>query len=374
MGRHSAPAFRPLTPGSITAEQLTEKPRPGSRRARRLAQQAQKKTTASAFFHANPYAEYMNENLVISKVAVSSPLTVRRIFGRSKLAVLGLVAATSGLTVMAGASSLNNFAPADGSNFHLGAASAPMITKVDFTVQVDGKTQKVEAIAGTSLAKALKAADILVQEADEVSLPLDTPVKAGLEVKIVRITYKMLTEDFTQPFETVEKADANLPAGERVVEQHGVEGAGTRTVRITYRDGAETAREVQAESYTKAPVQQIVRVGAGQAAAPASGPVDPGSARAIAKSMLASYGWGEDQFGYLDALWQRESKWNHTASNGSSGAYGIPQALPGSKMASAGADWRTNPSTQISWGLGYIKGRYGSPAAAWAHSQRVGWY
>jgi hypothetical protein len=70
----------------------------------------------------------------------------------------------------------------------------------------------------------------------------------------------------------------------------------------------------------------------------------------------------------------KESGWNHTAMNPSSGAYGIPQSLPGTKMATAGADWQTNPATQISWGLGYISGRYGSPCNAWAHSQAVNWY
>ncbi|HEU4425493.1 MAG TPA: lytic transglycosylase domain-containing protein [Pilimelia sp.] len=85
-------------------------------------------------------------------------------------------------------------------------------------------------------------------------------------------------------------------------------------------------------------------------------------------------GFKIDQFACLNALWDKESGWNHRAQNSSSGAYGIPQALPGSKMVSAGADWKTNPATQIEWGLGYIKGRYGSPCDAWSHSKRVGWY
>lgn len=83
---------------------------------------------------------------------------------------------------------------------------------------------------------------------------------------------------------------------------------------------------------------------------------------------------GAAQFRCLDALWMRESGWRWSAQNPSSGAYGIPQALPGSKMASAGSDWRTNPITQIRWGLGYIGSRYGTPCAAWAHSQANGWY
>ncbi|SFS03815.1 hypothetical protein SAMN04487846_1709 [Microbacterium sp. cf046] len=99
-----------------------------------------------------------------------------------------------------------------------------------------------------------------------------------------------------------------------------------------------------------------------------------GEAQAIARGMLASYGWGDDQFPCLVALWDRESGWNSQAYNSSSGAYGIPQALPGDKMASAGADWQTNAATQISWGLGYIAGRYGNPCGAWSHSEANGWY
>ncbi len=90
--------------------------------------------------------------------------------------------------------------------------------------------------------------------------------------------------------------------------------------------------------------------------------------------MFPNYGWGDDQFGCLVALWNKESGWNYQAYNRSSGAYGIPQALPGSKMGSAGADWQSNAATQVAWGLGYISGRYGSPCGAWSHSQSTGWY
>jgi hypothetical protein len=91
-------------------------------------------------------------------------------------------------------------------------------------------------------------------------------------------------------------------------------------------------------------------------------------------ALLLSSGFKIDQFPCLDKLWTKESGWNHKAENPSSGAYGIAQALPPGKMESAGSDWETNPATQIEWGLGYIKGRYGSPCEAWAHSQDVGWY
>ncbi len=96
--------------------------------------------------------------------------------------------------------------------------------------------------------------------------------------------------------------------------------------------------------------------------------------RDVARSLLAEYGFGADQFSCLDSLYTRESGWNVSADNPSSSAYGIPQALPGEKMASAGADWATNPVTQIRWGLGYIQDVYGSPCGAWGHSQATGWY
>jgi hypothetical protein len=96
--------------------------------------------------------------------------------------------------------------------------------------------------------------------------------------------------------------------------------------------------------------------------------------RLIAKALLSSFGWDESQFSCLDSLWTRESNWNVHADNPSSSAYGIPQALPGSKMSTAGADWATNPVTQITWGLGYIQDRYGSPCSAWGHSESHGFY
>jgi hypothetical protein len=98
-----------------------------------------------------------------------------------------------------------------------------------------------------------------------------------------------------------------------------------------------------------------------------------GSAQQIAMSMLGSYGWSSSQFSCLDPLWSRESGWNVSASN-PDGAFGIPQAMPGSKMASAGPDWQTNAATQIKWGLGYIKDLYGSPCGAWSHEEATGWY
>ena len=101
----------------------------------------------------------------------------------------------------------------------------------------------------------------------------------------------------------------------------------------------------------------------------------PDGAREVAKALMDDkYGWGEKQYACLDGLWTKESKWNYRASNKRSGAHGIPQALPATKMESVGTDWRTNPVTQISWGLRYIESRYETPCGAFAKFKRTNWY
>jgi len=102
----------------------------------------------------------------------------------------------------------------------------------------------------------------------------------------------------------------------------------------------------------------------------------PGEAQGIARTLMVSYGWGQDQWNSLRSLWMGESGWRWNALNASSGAYGIPQSLPASKMASAGADWHDNAATQIAWGLNYIKSRYGSPNSAYSQwlSRSPHWY
>ncbi len=130
----------------------------------------------------------------------------------------------------------------------------------------------------------------------------------------------------------------------------------------------EPAALIMRDSYTVTKMVAVLRP------APAAGVPDPGSAQAIGHELVLARGWGEDQYSCLVSLFNRESHWNVYAGNPVSGAYGIPQALPGSKMASVGADWQTNPRTQITWGLNYIAGRYITPCGAWAASQSKGWY
>ena len=100
----------------------------------------------------------------------------------------------------------------------------------------------------------------------------------------------------------------------------------------------------------------------------------PDRSRSYAQEEATKYGWGASQFECLNKLWERESNWRHTADNPKSSAYGIPQALPGSKMASEGSDWETNPKTQIRWGLRYIDQRYSNPCNAWQHFTKKNWY
>lgn len=113
------------------------------------------------------------------------------------------------------------------------------------------------------------------------------------------------------------------------------------------------------------------------APAPAPAPVaidDPAGAQAYAASQLGSYGWAANQMQCLTKLWTKESDWKTTATNPSSGAYGVVQSLPAEKMASAGADYRTNYRTQINWGLNYVKERYGSPCGALNFHYAHNWY
>ncbi len=117
------------------------------------------------------------------------------------------------------------------------------------------------------------------------------------------------------------------------------------------------------------------QVGPDRAVRPSEQMLEPDAGpREIARTMLPEYGWDSVQYACLDQLWISESNWDHTATNPTSGAYGIPQSLPAGKMASAGPDWRTNPATQIEWGLEYIRLSYGTPCSANSFKIANNWY
>ncbi len=163
--------------------------------------------------------------------------------------------------------------------------------------------------------------------------------------------------------ESITQTDKYLPVGYKKVVSRGDPGLQLAMYSVTSVNGVETDRELLASFVVKQPTHDVVSVGA--LVVPSRGPIVPGSNRDIGRQLAASWGWTGIEWLCLDNLFERESNWRTTADNPTSSAYGIPQALPGSRMASAGADWLTNPATQITWGLGYIKGRYGTPCGAW---------
>lgn len=135
---------------------------------------------------------------------------------------------------------------------------------------------------------------------------------------------------------------------------------------------ADAAAEAQRQAEAAAAAEAQRQAEAAEALARVN---TPDGARAYAAQLASEkYGWGSDQFSCLSSLWNKESGWNYQAYNNDGGATGIPQALPGSKMATFGADWQTNAATQIAWGLDYIDRGYGTPCSAWGHSQSVNWY
>lgn len=195
------------------------------------------------------------------------------------------------------------------------------------------------------------------------------------------ITEKTIVEVQSIPFETVTKNVANGASETKdQVLQEGREGKKKEvTYRVKYQNDVEIERTEVSSVVLEEPVNKIVQVRAKQTTSRSSSgrTYISGSVaeyQAYARARCSAYGWSTADFNCLVALWNKESKWNPNAYNSGSGAYGIPQALPASKMATAGTDYRTNYKTQINWGLSYISSRYGSPSAAWSHSKSTGWY
>ncbi|MDT0327932.1 aggregation-promoting factor C-terminal-like domain-containing protein [Nocardiopsis lambiniae] len=171
------------------------------------------------------------------------------------------------------------------------------------------------------------------------------------------------SDDFfrTPPATGPEEDEAALEQAREAAEEAG---------RDAVRTGGAEASDI-----LKEPEPEPEPESEGSGSSGGSAPVPAGSAKEIALQLVLDQGWAASEFSdCLEPLWEKESNWNHTAQNPGSGAYGIPQSLPGDKMASHGDDWRTNPATQISWGIDYIKGRYGTPCGAWSHSQANNWY
>lgn len=288
--------------------------------------------------------------------------------------------------------------------------------------------QQVTVRPGDDVRTALSAAGVEVKPLDQVSLASQD---GALEVSVTKVTRGVVTAQKPVAFAQKDDRTGNLFEGESQVATVGHDGVETTTSWTETANGRATFSTVLSSHVTQQPTEQVRQVGT-KAVTPEAliqAGIDPKakpekkteadgtvsvryraavgtistaaeiaaitgtsasttastsstagqtytgtSPQAIAQSMVAARGWADSEFQCLVSLWNRESGWNPFASNASSGAYGIPQALPGSKMAFAGSDWQTNPATQITWGLGYISGRYGTPCGAWGHSQSTGWY
>ena len=191
------------------------------------------------------------------------------------------------------------------------------------------------------------------------------------------ITEKIVVEQIVIPFETITKEATGTGTKQNYVVQKGKDGLKEVTYRVKYQNDIEIERKEISSKILEEPVDKIVEVRTVQVTA--RGIMQRVSENVAeyqeyARQRCYDYGWSDSDFYCLVLLWNRESNWRVTAKNPSSGAYGIPQSLPASKMASAGDDYLTNYKTQIEWGLSYIKSRYGNPSNAWDHSERTNWY
>ncbi|MFW2512200.1 G5 domain-containing protein [Demequina sp. SO4-13] len=216
-------------------------------------------------------------------------------------------------------------------------------------------------------------------ETREIALNLPTESVAPVSAAAADLEVVVRTEEETLKHGKVEEEDPNELEGTSNVVTEGQDGKQLVSYTVTLKDGVEVERDEDMRVLVDEPVDEVIAVGSMEeppepsvASVPSTS--NAGSNRALGRELAAQRGWTGEQWNCLNALFTKESNWNHTAANPSSGAYGIPQSLPGSKMGSVGSDWRTNPATQITWGLNYISGRYGTPCGAWGHSQARNWY
>lgn len=239
------------------------------------------------------------------------------------------------------------------------------------TVTADGRTRTVITTAPTASAL-LQQLGIAVGRQDLLSAVANSPLRDGESIDVTRVKSNNIVKNHPVPFPTTNVNDATMYVGDSKLVRPGRNGVESVTTAVVYVDGKIVGRTIVKRVVTTQPIPAIVHVGTKAKPAPVIN-VDPGSAQAIAKQLAAQRGWGDDQFSCLYQMWSHESGWRVDAQN-PSGAYGIPQALPGDKMAAYGSDWQTNPTTQIKWGLDYIAGRYDTPCGAWDFWQANGYY
>lgn len=235
----------------------------------------------------------------------------------------------------------------------------------------DGMTQYVTSTDPT-VGALLADLGIAFGPTDRLSVLPGATLRTNERIVLTRVTKATVTLTKALPFPTTKRPDPTLVIGQTQILTPGKNGVARITYAVVYIDGKVVGRTRIRTVVVTAPRTQVVTVGTQPATVPPIA-VTPGSAQAVGKKLAAARGWGDDQFYCLVQMWDHESGWRTNAAN-PSGAYGIPQALPGSKMSTAGPNWQTDAATQITWGLGYIAGRYVNPCGAWSFWQAHGWY
>ncbi|MCA9324078.1 DUF348 domain-containing protein [Candidatus Saccharibacteria bacterium] len=241
---------------------------------------------------------------------------------------------------------------------------------VEVTLNIYGAIKTLRTTADT-VGELLQEEGIEPNVDDTLEPAQDKAIRNGLLVSLNRIGVKTLAVKEPIPFETEIKNDDSLQAGKTAIEREGVNGERAVVYEIIEKDGVEVERKLLQEVITKKPVSAIKLRG--------TKIISPGFNPSVTvagdkAALMSAAGIVESDFGYVDYIISHESGWRPYAANSYSGAYGLCQALPGSKMASAGADWQSNPVTQLIWCSGYASGRYGSWGGAYAAWQVQGWW
>lgn len=247
-----------------------------------------------------------------------------------------------------------------------GAGLRLTITRaVPFTFTLYGATTEARTQSKT-VEDMLQEKGIKLSKDDRVSVPVATEITSGLVVRVWREGKQTITVDEAVVFSTDTIQDGDQYIGYRAIKTLGQNGSRNVTYEVVIQDGKEVGRTEIASITTQESSKQIEIIGVKRKTA------NPAENRLLGHQMMLSAGFDESQWTYLDQLWTHESGWDQYKSNyAGSGAYGIPQALPGSKM---GAGWQDDPVVQISWGLRYIRDRYGNPYGAFMHWRSENWY
>jgi uncharacterized protein YabE (DUF348 family) len=249
----------------------------------------------------------------------------------------------------------------------LGITDVDVAMPKSVSITADHKHFTVTTSAPT-VADVLAGAHVALGAHDRVMPSVTARPTPGMKIVVKRVSFRTTTMYRTVHYSTRAVHTSQLYIGTTKIVRAGKNGTARITYRLVYVDG-KLYRTIKASTKTvRTPVSRVMYVGTRKPAGNT-----PTAAREQAQSMVAARGWSSMQYSCLVSLWNKESGWRVHAAN-PSGAYGIPQALPGAKMASAGPDWQNSAHTQINWGLGYIASRYGTPCGAWAHSQATNWY